>query len=486
MSKMRIHLFVAMALFMITGACPLLTPPVQAAPSPEDMADDIDEINDRLDAVERKTLMDKINIGAAVRMRFDYFTFKDFDANSAQYVEHMPSTRFRLNLKADITKNLKFHSRLSMQTNWNDWDTAPYWANPPMLGVRGRGDTSLKVERAYVDYFFDLIPRVPMALTFGRLPTTDGLPTNLRENTPRKSVYPALVFDMESDGAALSFDLSDLTDLPGSAFRFVYWRFVKDNDISPFLSNDPSGLPDDNVFIFQLETELSGDLRDTLVILNYVYVPTMTPTPPERMQDIWNDTVAFGGPVTVSGGSNVFGPLTDNLGSFHIITGYVQAERFLDQPLDWYLGGKYNRINATGPPASYTITGSPQAPPFIPIGFASDLNDEDKNGYAIQAGLRVTFPCSFLKDPKLGLDYNYGSRYLMPGSWGSEDPLNSLDVRGHAVSVYYIQPITRHFLVRAGHTSMKIDYTSNDPWFGERNAADQYANNTYFLLDVKF
>jgi len=485
MCKIRTHLFVAVALFMIIGVCPQLTPSVQAAPSPEVLADDIDEINERLDVVERKTLMDKISIGADVRMRFDYFTFKDYDANTVEKVNNFPSTRFRLNLKADVTKNLKFHSRLSMQTNWNDWDTAPYWANPPMLGSRGRGDTSLKVERAYVDYFFDLIPRVPMALTFGRLPTTDGLPTNLREDTPRKSVYPALVFDMESDGAALSFDLSDLTKLPGSAFRFVYWRFSKDSDFS-LLSSDSSGLPDDNVFIFQLETELSGDLRDTLVILNYVYVPTMTPRTPAYMEDVWTDTNAFGQPVTVTGGSGLFGPLTDNLGSFSILTGYIQAERFLDQPVDWFLGGKFTYVDVTGPPASYTLAPSPPAPPMIPIGFASDNNADNKSGYAIQAGLRVTFPCSFLKDPKLGLEYNYGSRYMMPGSWGSEDPLNSLDVRGHAISIYYIQPITRHVMIRAGHTSMNIDYTSNDPWFGERNAADQYASNTYFLFDVRF
>ena len=114
-----------------------------------------------------------------------------------------------------------------MLKNWQDNDFGKISGNSE---GRVPSDSTLKVERAYVDYFFKLHEKLPMALTFGRLPMADGLPTDLRENTPRKATFPSLAYDLIADGVGLSFMLDKLTGLKNSALRMIYIRYVKDNN----------------------------------------------------------------------------------------------------------------------------------------------------------------------------------------------------------------------------------------------------------------
>ncbi len=71
-----------------------------------------------------------------------------------------------------------------------------------------------------------------MALTVGRLPHSDGMPTDLRNDTERKSTFPSFMWDLESDGVVLSLELNKLTGQRQSGLRFVYGRVVMDNDQS--------------------------------------------------------------------------------------------------------------------------------------------------------------------------------------------------------------------------------------------------------------
>ena len=118
--------------------------------------EDVEYLSEVMDVVGKKALQDKVQIGLELRTRFDWFDWKNDVTNHEEEVRCLPSNRFRLNLKANITENLKFHGRLSMYKNWND-DTLPTfpfanWANRS----RTRTDEDVNVERAYVDYFFSL------------------------------------------------------------------------------------------------------------------------------------------------------------------------------------------------------------------------------------------------------------------------------------------------------------------------------------------
>ena len=213
---------------------------------------DLQELSERLDEVETKTLIDKISIGAEMRTRFDWYHFEDNDLDDRDSVNLLPSNRFRLNLKADVSENIKFHSRLVVYKNWMDDSMT---TTMDMYAARTPTDTTVKAERAYVDYFFK---GLPLALTFGRLPFTDGLPTDLKENTTRKSTYPSLAYDVEGDGIALSYGLKDLIHLPDSAARLIYLKMLIRDDDAELWEDDALGIDDQNIYLFQFETGFPG------------------------------------------------------------------------------------------------------------------------------------------------------------------------------------------------------------------------------------
>ncbi len=457
----------------------------------EYLQDDLEETMERLDAVEKKSLQDKMSIGAEIRIRSDWYTFKQKKGYNAQtdsyyamdvdeYTPNLLNTRFRLNLKANVSKNLKFHSRLSMFTYWNDQDATKVAA--PIS--RGQGvDEFLLVERAYADFFFTLpypvIEKIPMAFTIGRLPLADGLPTNLRENTPRKSTYPAMAYDIIADGAGLSFDLTEYIPLPGAAFRFIYVNLVSDNDMTSYREGE---FPGGNTLLFtQLEAGLKGRLEGTHIIFNLCYTPSIAP--PE------SSVAAFF--AAAMGEGTTMTPKADNpdtLGSITTATLYVQAERFLDSWFDWFVSAKAQSVNTADKTAIFLMNNAAQGIVDFPIpfGLLGESNIKNPLGYAFQLGTRINLPVDALKEPKVGIEFNWGSRHAIPAAYAAEDPLRKLDVCGAAFDFYYIQPVSRHFTIRAGHTRVYHEYDTAAIYYNTRRATDQDITNTYLLFDMKF
>ncbi len=493
MKTVKAYLFLVMAGALI---CSTWLSPAWATNQLEFLQDDIEETMERLDEVEKKTLQDKMSIGAEIRVRSNFFTFKhksQYDPETSSYVpldidEYTPNllnTRFRLNLKANVTKTLNFHGRLSMFTYWSD-------QVPPTVGgvpfARGQGsDEYLLVERAYADYFFTppfpVVEKIPMAFTIGRLPLADGLPTNLRENTPRKSTYPSMAYDLIADGVALSLDLEQYIPLPNPALRFIYINLASKGDFTYREPQIPGG---NNLLFVQLETGLKGRLEGTTVILNCSYSPS---TPPPD-----NNLVAFmfmgvsAEPVVAED------PTFDNpssLGTLATATLYAQSDRFLNSWVDWFASAKIQSINTVNRPAKFLVTadfagtGTHITLPFY-FGLLSESNHKNPIAYSFQIGGRVNLPIDSLNEPKLGIEFNWGSKNSIPGTYAAEDPLHKLDVAGAAFDFYYIQPVSRHFSFRLGHTRVYHEYDTSTFYFWTRRNTDQDITNTYLLFDMKF
>lgn len=424
--------------------------------------EDLEILNDDMVEIEKKTLMDKINLGAEIRVRGDWFSLEDKLNDVDDKVSITPSTRFRLNLGADVSDNLRFSGRLSILENWGDNDIGRFNS---LSNSRVRGDNSLKVERAYADYFFDFMP---VALTIGRLPMADGLPTDFREDTPRKSTYPALAYDTEADGVALSFDLSKLIPLPNPALRFIYTKQVQDDD-SEIYRNDTLEAADLSVYAAQIETGLPGMFADTLFIFNYVNVPKLSAPSSASLSAL------LGAPVTTVS-------LPDDLGDLTKYTFFLQSKRFLGSWIDWFAGYSITKIKPSGTAANYLING------VIPysLGYLSDDNLPDRKGHCYHVGARVNLPIEALNYPKFGVEYNKGSKYWLGTTFAAEDPLDKLAVKGNAWDFYYIQPVDKYFTIRAGYTVLNVDWTAPGLFYGDVQDADQDITNTYVLLDIKF
>ena len=491
---------------------------------------DMDELSEVLERVETKSIVDRLEIGAEIRTRLDWYTFKGHDnipfTNHPagkllnEHINLQPSNRFRLNLRANISNNLKLTSRLVMFRHWSD-DDFPVYPDVNFLNTtRIPGDINLKVERAYVDFFFEPIDKLPMALTFGRMPSTDGLPTDLRENTPRKSTYPAIVFNVESDGFALSIDLEPLTHIPQFAMRSAYAMRYDDKEkyfLGKKLSDkqgiyriDDLAMDPVSFYMVQFESHIPHFFGGLLAIMNVLYIPK-APRPDFRYNEELESFYDKTGLLFTTG--------EDNLGSLIKYTLFVESKEFFGYNFDWFIGCSYVKTHAKGATEFMLdprVIGQPfdplpareayvqyktmleNNPNFevqyqalqnapTPIGLLNDDGVSDHDGHIIHVGIRIDLPLKLDDCPKLGIEYNHGSQYWINFGDGSEDPLHKLSTRGEVWDVYLLQPISRYFMFRLGHTVTRHDYDQNlSFYYGEPLAIDHKVTNTYFLMDAKF
>ena len=435
---------------------------------------DIDDVYDTLDEVETKSLKDRVNITGELRVRmdnyrindknrFDYKSYKNdmsmgkVDPTGAKYFHKEKitnnnswSNRLRLNLSAEITKYLKFHSRLTMYKNWADSDKVAIYADPNRSRVPS--DTTLNVERAYVDW---IIPNkiLPVAITFGRQPSSGGPPYEFKENTKRLATYPALLFDGEADGIVITLGLEKYTGIKNNGFRIAYGKGYQSDDDFNIYYDERGGLDDLNVLGLFFEGEIPG-LDKSLFVLSYV-----------------------------RGFDFVDNPLNSsmNLGDMDLFGVHLQAENFLSSNFDLFL--------STGMNISHPNNKFFPASPMTMYKTGGLLDDDGKNshtGYSVYTGLRYTLLSKSLRNPKLGFEYNHGSRYWFSFTQGSEELFNRLATRGNAYDFYYIQSINKHLFLRMGYTYIDYNYNLSGWHIGKPSRLDNILRNYYFLIDCKF
>jgi len=488
---------------------------------------DMDELTEILERVETKSIVDRLEIGAEIRTRIDWYTFLGHDnipftdhptgKKLSENVRMQPSNRFRLNLRAQISNNLKFTSRLTMMRRWSDDDFNVYPDVNFLNTTRVSGNLNLKVERAYVDYFFEPSDLFPMAFTFGRLPSTDGLPTDLIENTPRKSTYPAIAYNVESDGLGLSLDLEPLTHMPDTAARMIavlryddheqYFMGTKLSDKKGVYRVDEQAMDPVYFLVFQLESHFPDFFGGMMAILNVLYIP-QAPKPDFRYNDDLAPFYADDGLLFTQG--------DDSLGYLTKYTLFLESKQFFGYNFDWFAGLSYLKTHATsatefmldpgalglpedplpareaynllknyGPSYAAQLQALENAP--TPIGLLNNDGKSDHDAHCIHVGARIDLSVPFKQNPKFGIEYNHGSQYWSNFGQGSEDPLQKLATRGEAWDFYLLQPISRFFMVRFGHTVTRHDYDQNlSFYYGEPLAIDHKITNTYLLMDAKF
>ena len=486
---------------------------------------DVDDLMEILEKVETKSLVDTISLGAELRTRMDWFDFQGHDYKPFteiqssddlhERVNMLASNRLRLNFFANMDQIVQFRARVNMYKNWIDYDTPEYpdinFLNPSRIPT----DVKLKVERVYVDYFFHLTDSIPAAFSFGRLPATDSLPTDLRNNTPRKSTYPALAYDSESDGLALSFDLEKITHISHAAFRLCYFYRVDDNE--QYISNmkvsdkkgifrvDPETMDSITIIAGQLEGAIPAFWHETNVYINYLYIPRTS------VVDLRYDEQTY--PFYYDNKRVIYVDKPTSLGQLGKITFFIESKT---DYFDWFAGISYMKTKAKGAlklmfnPEPLGFSAQPvlardaydhyvnsfkhnaqiveylqalkEAP--TPIGLLNNDGTSDREGVGYHVGLRTTIP---IIQSKLGIEYNHGSRYWAGFSFASEDRLQKLNVRGKVWDIYYIHDINNQFFIRAGYTYSEQNYDQGlSFYYGQPLAIDHQITNTYLLFDAKF
>jgi len=424
---------------------------------------DFDEVEERMDKIELATLINKINFGLDFQTRMDFFDY-EYSGGATASNSNVWSNRLKINMSSEITDNMKFTGRLSMYKNWSDSQINAFSGTDPMQGRRPN-DSSIFLERAYVDWTV-LDGNVPLTLTIGRQPSSDGPSHQFKDNTVRKATYSALSFDGAADGIVATLGLA-ATGIPDAAVRIGYGKGFQSptSTMMGFVGN-PDPVKDSNVLGVFLDFGLG--MEGSLVQVSAVSATDV-----------------------VSNTSNAMGSTNTDIGDVMLYTAMIEFTNLAKTNLDLFA---HYGISVASPNGK---TGEMLMPDgnVYPMGLLTNTpgDTEDKTGSAFWVGARYTFEyATMLNQPRLGIEYNQGSENWFSFTQGSNDLLNKLATRGSAFEAYYIQPINRYANLRLGAQLIDYEYTGSGFQIGAPMEVADVAgsldkiNNYYLLFQLRY
>jgi len=392
------------------------------------------------------------------------------------------TNRLRLEMKARINPQLSFGGRLAAYKVFGDSTGIKF--NQGSLGdITFDGTTSslphgdtIRLERAFFNYKFDT-ETVPINLSVGRRPSTEGPPLEYRNNSLEGGSPLATVINWQFDGASLTFGLEDVVGIPGAALKLCYGvGFEGDWGNSSSLAGSQPAV--DDVHMVGLIADLYDDDVTSAVLL-YAHAADITdgftgltvmPFIVSREDRNGDGTNEYYFTANSGGFVSRVEPAT-NIGDWDAASLLLRtnlAEKVAD--VDLFLSGSWSH---TKPSRVSTI-------PFYELMGQGLLSSngilESQDGYSIYAGIIYNLPW----DARLGLEYNWGSEYWFNFS-GAEDSLvaSKLAARGQVWELYYHQPIFKdNFFVTLGGQYYDYDYTGSGNPLGapvkisEANALD--------------
>lgn len=402
------------------------------------------------------------------------------------------TTRLRLNMKAKVANNVDFGGRLSMYKNWGDSTGVKVFDSWNAFTMDGTdsGSTSgdfLRVERAYFDW--KNINGSNFYLSIGRRPSTYGPPTQYRENELRGGTPSGHLVDFNFDGITAGYNLGALTGVDGQIVRFCYGQgyesklgngelygdtATKDTQLGGFnidLLNDGTNFVQLTTFVAQ---DVVDGFKGTFAFptqLAAIFAPTMY----QDMQKFptFNFVTRYQ-PSTVIGDMKLAGlglaREEDNGLSYFTSFGWTRLEP----------NGKAGMFGGMGTDAVFEAQLNADGSEIIMMP-ARATDSKDQDGYGVYAGVQIPAPLG-----KLGLEYNYGSKYWTPFTQAQDDMLGSkLATRGHVGEAYYIFDINPNMFIKVGGLYYDYIYTGSGSPVGKPQKIDKVLDGTaYSMLPV--
>lgn len=375
------------------------------------------------------------------------------------------TNRLRLDMKSKVNEHLSFYSRMAAYKAFGDSSGVKF--NQGSLGdVTLDGNTSslphgdmIRLERAFFNLHKEF-GSVPVNFSLGRRPSTEGPPLEFRNNSLEGGSPLATLINWQFDGASLNFGLEDATHITGAALKLCYGvGFEGDwGNASSLSSSQPSV---DDVHMFGFIADLYNDDL-TSVVLNYAHAwdvtdgftgLTVMPFIVSK-EDRDNDGTSEYYFEKNSGGFITRMEPTTNIGEWDALSLLLRTNlEELWTDVDLFLAGSWSHTDPSRVSRNpfYEITGT---------GLLSSGGDlEERDGYSLYAGVVLPMPL----DARLGLEYNWGSKYWLNFS-GAEDSLvgSKLAARGQVYEAYYHQPVFGpNFFLTLGTQYYDYEYTGS-------------------------
>lgn len=406
--------------------------------------------------------------------------------------------RFRLKVNAHVYENIHLASGLAMYKTWGHGSSTPvqgsYFADRAMGVFDGTvghvpQDNTLRVD--YVMATISNIMDTPVWFSIGRRYSTMGVPTNIRQNAEKLGTggVAGHLIDYSFDGLTIGY-APYIEALPGAYAKFCYGRGYDSG-----FKTEAAGanVPKDTDFMGIFFDPIYTDNLN--IELQFV-----------RANDIF-DTLPDGGVSTNLGD-------IDNLGMY--ISGKIEDVGIGD--LNLFVSGAYSKTHPNENLYELPFFSVDGGTTYINGGYGLMYNDADPmtsggqgndshSGSSVYAGLRYDIKKT---GTKVGLEYNYGSKYWITFAPAADDLWTSkLGTRGSVYEGYIIQdipgtPIAKFgkAYVRVGYQLYKFKYTGSNNWIGEPerirdlNTTDpsltqmlaplESAQDIYATLDISF
>jgi len=457
----------------------------------------LDEIEERLDVVEKKSILDRINWGAEYRTVLNVFRYNGPTSNAydltdptnplsrrfiTRTTKEVWSHRLRLRLKAEPIPSLRFTARMVMYRHFGDGDAPPFIQDS--MSSRVPRDSGGRFDQVWVDWF--LLGGV--ALSAGRIAYTEGNPNELRENsTTRRATWGLHMVDGEYETVNLTVDTGRLVRESHARLFYASWFFDNDDDAFggfPFLSSGT-----ENLRIIGGNVELAiPKLGRNFVQIGYYAVPRFRPFTVPIPDPAFDPTKDYTHAPSFLNGSLLFpSKLPDSLGSYQNVSMLVEFYDMFGAGIDMFASGALGFLSPNGKGIEYELQMGPNLRQSIPFLFLASQGDDGLTGF-FYAGARYTLPVRLR--PKLGFEFNWGSRYMISFATQTDQLLTKLATRGKAYEAYAILPVNPHIFLRLTYLFIDNDYQTG--FFGPNpamtgNTAPEYPqqiHNVQLVLDV--
>ena len=439
-----------------------------------------------LEKVETKSILDKINFAPQLELRFDklhyennYIEGEDTKIAPPSYGGNAPApgtlqrrdeytknfdiattVYFDLMMSAQLDKYTKFHGRLSFANTTQSHQRMCILSRD----IKAQSSSSaFDVTLAYFDYTPLPNSDYSYTISLGILPTANGTPMQYAQNAKRMSMFPALVFDMNSYGIIYTQKIKSIyaraVFAQAYTLRPVFYPYQcnRENIDNATIA----GLYLDDTFtLLGSQALLSAGFNALLDFKAHPYLgPDVTSADTEVLGNIYTTGIGLDLPKIYQGNLDFFAHAALSIPDGN---GKVQ-----DYKITHYQNGEGLTANDT--------------PGFTEADYASGTMLE-KNGYALYSGMKYTFNEHF----DIGAEYNYGSKYWFAATQGAKNMFNKLALRGSGYEIYAHWMLNSHLFAKFGFLDMHEHYTGSGWHFGEpaRKKADQHIG--YISLNARF
>lgn len=495
----------------------------------EKLEKSLKRLKKQLTAVKSHDAQDNIKFSADLRTSVDRIEYKTA-AGKTYKNSSLFSNRLWLNMAYAPSDNMIFKGQLSynkaygaspkMQMGMNQRGSSHSYDVFDWVTNETLTNDSLKVKEAYWLYKNDtfLGTNVNWSASFGRRPSVNGFLISLRDNDEPSSPN-GHVINMEFDGGSFKFGLDKVTGVNGMSFKLCVGRGLTNArarfNMDAAMDNDPT-----NDFHSLGDYSKDSNTLDDIDLAGFIFVPyddgqykvlttyfrafnvpgfvmadpaMMNPngqnTGMMALYDANNngvpDTIGVNKGVQLKNLGDMDGAaisvLVDGIGDG--ISDFLDNTKFFasfawskSMPDNTYntldtralmqqvqqAGGLENMMQQMA-----TLTPQQQQGMMQQLTKKEGMlgSNDDESGTSYWLGVNV--PAMFTDDGILGVEYNHGSKYWRPFTYGEDTLVGSkMAVRGDAYEVYYIQPLLKGFSAEVRYTKLNYDYTGSQGFFG--------------------